>query len=88
MGKTTAPIIPGKGPLGPHFPNDLHPGWKKPRVLRRRKSAPNPSASPYPQNKYAIPIAATNPARSAINPQATAWRVLRIPTDPKYTAST
>lgn len=31
-------------------------------------------------------IAAITPAKSANKPHATAWRVLRIPTLPKYTA--
>jgi len=36
-----------------------------------------------PKKKYVTRIAAMAPARSAARPQPTAWRVLRMPTEPK-----
>ena len=41
-----------------------------------------------PKNRYVTPIAARTPMHSVASAQASAWRVWRIPTEPKYTAST
>ena len=40
----------------------------------------------YPQKMYATMIATITPTASANNPSATACRVLRTPTEPKYNA--
>ncbi len=37
----------------------------------------------YPQKKYDTRIAAVTPAKSAANPQTTAWRLRLMPTAPK-----
>lgn len=76
-------LTPARAPA--HAASRLAPAQRPPS--RAPPPAIGPRA-PYPQNRYAIPIAAMNPATSAASPHMTACRVRRMPTEPKYTAST
>lgn len=54
--------------------------------VRAREVGTAGAAGPQWKNRYAMQIAATTPARSAISPHATACLVFRTDTEPKYRA--
>src|SRR5690606_35979877 len=78
----------GASPVGPGRARDVrtHDGSNRSGAQTTNRQARMPPAHPKKARHTAMDAAM--PARSATSAQPTAWRARRMPTAPKYTAST